>query len=96
MTFRVPDDAEQKAWREKLVTLGYDVSSMMDRVYFHSIYFREPGGVIFELATDPPGFTKDETAAELGTSLRLPPWMETARPDIERMLPRITLHGPTR
>jgi glyoxalase family protein len=63
----------------------------MDRVYFHSIYFREPGGVLFEIATDPPGFTKDETVAELGTSLRLPPWMETTRPDIERILPRITL-----
>jgi glyoxalase family protein len=96
IAFRVPDDAEQKTWREKLVSLGYDVSPIMDRVYFHSIYFREPGGVLFELATDPPGFTKDETAAELGTSLRLPPWMETARPDIERMLPRITLQSPTR
>jgi glyoxalase family protein len=91
LAFRVRDDAEQNAWREKLVTLGYDVSPIMDRVYFHSIYFREPGGVLFEIATDPPGFTTDETVAELGTSLRLPPWMETARPDIERILPRITL-----
>jgi glyoxalase family protein len=91
IAFRVPDDAQQNAWREKLVTLGYDTSPIMDRVYFHSIYFREPGGVLFEIATDPPGFTKDETVAELGTSLRLPPWMETARSDIERILPRIIL-----
>jgi glyoxalase family protein len=91
IAFRVPDDAQQNAWREKLVTLGYDVSPMMDRVYFHSIYFREPGGVLFEIATDPPGFTTDETVAELGASLRLPPWMETGRPDIERILPGITL-----
>jgi glyoxalase family protein len=91
LAFRVPDDAQQNAWREKLVTLGYDVSPIVDRVYFHSIYFREPGGVLFEIATDPPGFTTDETVAELGTNLRLPPWMETARPDIERILPRITL-----
>ena len=91
LAFRVRDDAEQNAWREKLVTLGYDVSPIMDRVYFHSIYFREPGAVLFEIATDPPGFAKDETVAELGTSLRLPSWMETTRPDIERILPRITL-----
>ena len=87
----VPDDAQEAAWREKLVSLGYGVSPVMDRVYFHSIYFREPGGLLFEIATDPPGFTKDERLDELGSTLRLPPWMERARPQIERMLPEITL-----
>ena len=91
IAFRVSDDAQQSTWREKLISLGYSVSPVMDRVYFHSIYFREPGGLLFELATDPPGFTKDETIHELGSNLRLPPWMEQARPRIERMLPKITL-----
>ena len=63
----------------------------MDRTYFHSIYFREPGGVLFELATDPPGFTQDEALDELGANLRLPPWMEQARPEIENILPKITV-----
>jgi glyoxalase family protein len=62
-----------------------------DRVYFHSIYFREPGGVLFEIATDPPGFTTDETIDQLGASLCLPPWMEHARPQIEPKLPTISL-----
>jgi glyoxalase family protein len=91
IAFRVANDEQQNAWREKLVGLGYGVSPVMDRVYFHSIYFREPGGVLFEIATDPPGFTTDETIDELGTSLRLPPWMENARPQIEPRLPAINL-----
>ena len=57
--------------------------------YFHSIYFREPGGVLFEIATEPPGFTLDEKLDELGTHLRLPPWMESARSQIEQILPPI-------
>jgi glyoxalase family protein len=91
IAFRVADDEQQNAWREKLVDLGYGVSPVMDRVYFHSIYFREPGGVLFEIATDPPGFTTDETTDQLGTTLRLPPWMEDARPQIEPKLPTINL-----
>jgi glyoxalase family protein len=59
-------------------------------VYFHSIYFREPGGVLFEIATEPPGFTLDEKLEELGTHLRLPPWMEPARSQIEGFLPAIS------
>jgi glyoxalase family protein len=94
VAFRVPNDEQQMAWREKLVGLGYQVSPVMDRTYFHSIYFREPGGLLFELATDPPGFTHDETIDELGASLRLPSWMEQARPEIEKILPKITV--PTR
>jgi len=91
IAFRVSSDKEQLAWREKLVDLGYQVSPIMDRTYFHSIYFREPGGVLFELATDPPGFNQDEAVIELGTNLRLPPWMEQARPQIETILPKITV-----
>ncbi len=59
----------------------------MDRTYFHSIYFREPGGVLFEIATDPPGFATDETQEQLGTRLMLPPWLEDRRADIEQRLP---------
>jgi glyoxalase family protein len=91
IAFRVPDQAQHSAWREKLIDLGYEVSPMMDRVYFQSIYFREPGGVLFEIATDPPGFTKDESLDELGTSLRLPPWLEESRPKIEEILPKIVV-----
>jgi glyoxalase family protein len=91
IAFRVPDDAQQSAWRERIVRLGYGVSPVMDRIYFRSIYFREPGGVLFEIATDPPGFTQDEEIDELGTTLRLPPWLEKARPQIEDILPKITL-----
>ncbi|MBV8813207.1 MAG: ring-cleaving dioxygenase, partial [Verrucomicrobia bacterium] len=91
IAFRVPDDEQQLAWREKLNSLGYKVSLVMDRTYFHSIYFREPGGVLFELATDLPGFTKDEPADELGANLRLPEWLEKTRPQIEKMLPEITV-----
>jgi glyoxalase family protein len=89
IAFRAKDDAEQLQWRERLVDLGCNVTPVMDRDYFHSIYFREPGGVLFEIATDPPGFTLDEKLEELGTHLRLPPWLEPARTQIEEVLPRI-------
>ena len=91
IAFRTPDDASQRACREQLVELGFNVSPVMDRTYFHSIYFREPGGILFEIATDPPGFTADETVEELGNKLRLPPWMEEARAQIEEVLPPIVL-----
>jgi glyoxalase family protein len=91
IAFRTPDDASQRVCREQLVEFGFNVSPVMDRTYFHSIYFREPGGILFEIATDPPGFTADETVEELGHKLRLPPWMEEARAQIERVLPPITL-----
>jgi glyoxalase family protein len=89
IAFRVLDEAQQNAWRVKILELGYDVSPIMDRVYFRSIYFRAPGGVLFEIATDPPGFATDENVRELGTSLCLPPWMEGSRPKIEQILPEI-------
>ena len=89
IAFRAKDQAEQLQWREHLVDLGYNVTPVIDRTYFHSIYFREPGGVLFEIATEPPGFTLDEKVDELGTHLRLPPWMESARSQIEEILPPI-------
>jgi glyoxalase family protein len=91
IAFRVRDDAEQLMWRERLVEFGLNVTPVIDRTYFHSIYFREPGGVLFEIATEPPGFTFDEELNELGTHLRIPPWMESARAQIERVLPPIQL-----
>ena len=89
IAFRAKDEAEQLKWHEHLVDLGYNVTPVIDRTYFHSIYFREPGGVLFEIATEPPGFTLDEKLEELGTHLRLPSWMESARSQIEKILPPI-------
>ena len=89
IAFRAKDETEQLQWREHLVDLGYNVTPVVDRTYFHSIYFREPGGVLFEIATEPPGFTLDEKLEELGTHLRLPLGMESARSQIEEILPPI-------
>jgi glyoxalase family protein len=91
IAFRAKDDAEQLQWREHLVELGYNVTPVIDRTYFHSIYFREPGGILFEIATDPPGFTLDEKLDELGIHLRLPSWMESARSQIEQVLAPIKI-----
>ena len=91
VAFRTPDDEQQRAWRERIVRLGHNVSPVMDRTYFHSIYFREPGGVLFEVATDNPGFTADQDAAELGRTLMLPQWLEPQRSEIEEVLPPLRL-----
>ena len=93
IAFRAKDDHEQLQWREHLVELGYNVTPVMDRTYFHSIYFREPGGILFEIATEPPGFTLDEPIDELGSKLRLPTWMEAARSQIDQVLPSIKIPG---
>jgi len=93
IAFRAKDDHEQLQWREHLVELGYNVTPVMDRTYFHSIYFREPGGILFEIATEPPGFTLDEPIDELGSKLRLPTWMEAARSQIDQVLPPIKIPG---
>lgn len=92
IAFRARDKAEQLNWRQKLVDLGYNVTPVIDRTYFHSIYFREPGGILFEIATDPPGFAVDETLNELGAHLQLPSWYESSRSEIEKTLP--TVHAP--
>jgi glyoxalase family protein len=91
IAFRAADQAEQRQWRKKLLELGLGVTPVIDRQYFHSIYFREPGGVLFEIATDGPGFAVDEPVEELGENLKLPPQFETNRPVIEQSLPAISL-----
>jgi glyoxalase family protein len=90
VAFRVADEAAQLDWRNRLVQAGVRVSPVKDRLYFHSIYFREPGGALFELATDGPGFLVDEPEDRLGSSLRLPPWLEPIRDRIETLLTPLT------
>jgi glyoxalase family protein len=90
VAFRTPDDEEHAAWRERILAAGLGVTPQIDRYYFRSIYFREPGGVLFEIATDGPGFTSDEDAAHLGERLALPPFLEPHREEIERRLAPIT------
>lgn len=89
IAFRVPDDEQHKLIREKVHNDGYNVTEIVDRNYFHSIYFREPGGVLFEIATNNPGFDVDEDIKELGKKLQLPPWYEQYRKEIENVLPPI-------
>lgn len=89
IAFRAPDEGAQLAIREQLVGLGYNVTPQLDRNYFKSIYFREPGGVLFEIATDPPGFTIDEGIDDLGKALKLPRWLESHRNEIEIVLPEL-------
>jgi catechol 2,3-dioxygenase-like lactoylglutathione lyase family enzyme len=89
VAFRASDDAAQLAVRNELVEKGFNVTPQIDRDYFRSIYFREPGGVLFEIATDPPGFTVDEPPDKLGQSLKLPKWLEPRRFEIEALLPNI-------
>jgi catechol 2,3-dioxygenase-like lactoylglutathione lyase family enzyme len=96
VAFRTPDDQQQREWRAKIAGLGYNVSPVMDRQYFHSIYFREPGGVLFEIATDSPGFAADEPADRLGAKLMLPPQFERLRLELEAQLPPVRLPGWTR
>ncbi|MDG7133620.1 VOC family protein, partial [Streptococcus pneumoniae] len=72
IAFRVPDHATQELWRAHLVDRGHHVTKILDRQYFTSIYFREPGGVLLEVATDTPGFDVDEPLLELGRALKLP------------------------
>lgn len=90
VAFRTPD-AEYHNWTERLRSLGIPNSGEVDRYWFRSLYFREPGGVLFEIATDPPGFTVDEAETELGTHLMLPPWLEPRRVELERNLPPLRL-----
>ena len=87
----IPSEDEQLRLREELIQFGSKVTEVRDRCYFKSIYFREPGGVLFEVATIEPGFTADEELAVLGRSLKLPPWEEPHRADIEAALVAIRL-----
>ena len=85
----ISTDDEQLRLREELLQLGLRVTEVRDRCYFNSIYFREPGGVLFEVATIQPGFTVDEDLSSLGRGLKLPPWEEPNRPVIEKTLPDV-------
>ena len=89
IAFRVKDDAEQEHFRRELARNGYNGTPAIDRDYFKSVYFREPGGVLFEIATDSPGFTTDETLQELGSALMLPKMYESRRAKIESTLPSL-------
>ena len=89
VAFRAPDLETMEGWRQELLGRGVGVTEVMDRQYFKSIYFREPGGVLFEIATDGPGFDIDEPLLELGRKLKLPPWLEPSREQIQNSLPRI-------
>ena len=91
VAFRVKDDAAHLHFRNKIATKGFNVTPQIDRDYFHAIYFREPGGVLFEVATDNPGFTMDEPLAQLGTGLMLPKQHEPLRPRLEQSLPKLIL-----
>ena len=91
IAFRATADEEQREWREKLNERRFAVTPIIDRQYFHSIYFREPGGILFEIATDVPGFAIDEPLDQLGQHLKLPPQFESDRATIERALPPISL-----
>ncbi len=93
VAWRTPDDAAQLDVRKKLVDDGLSVTPVIDRNYFHSIYFNEPGGVIFEIATDPPGFLIDEQKELLGRNLMLPHQYEPYRAELERVLPALEARG---
>ena len=89
VAFRAPDLSTMELWQQELLSRGVSVTQIMDRQYFKSIYFREPGGVLFEIATDDPGFDIDEPLLELGRKLKLPPWLEPSREQIAMSLPKI-------
>jgi len=91
VAWRVADDAAQLAVRARVEAAHRRPTEVIDRFWFHSVYFLEPGGVLFEVATDGPGFTIDESAESLGETLVLPPWLEPARTKIESELPPLTV-----
>ncbi len=96
IAWRAADDAQQRSCREELARQGYDVTPVIDRKYFHSVYYREPGNILFEIATDPPGFAVDESPESLGTKLQLPPWLEASREELMAILPPLRLPGARR
>ena len=91
VAWRATDAAHQAEWREALVKAGRNVTPLIERYYFKSIYYREPGGVLFEIATDGPGFTVDEPVETLGSSLSLPPWFDVRRETLDETLPPIVV-----
>jgi glyoxalase family protein len=95
LAWRVDDDQHQLAVRQRIEAAGRRPTPVIDRFWFQSVYFLEPGGVLFELATDGPGFAVDEDPAHLGESLVLPPWLESSRARIEAALPRLQTPAPS-
>ncbi|MEO1686383.1 MAG: ring-cleaving dioxygenase [Pseudomonadota bacterium] len=91
VAFRAETDEIQRHWQQTLRAAGFQVTDVIDRQYFNAIYFREPGGVLFEIATDPPGFAIDEAPDALGTALKLPPQHEGRRARIEQILPPVSV-----
>ncbi len=91
LAWRVDDDEHELAVRERIEAAGARPTPVIDRFWFRSVYFKEPGGVLFELATDGPGFGVDEETAHLGENLVLPPWLEPRRAQIESALPPLTI-----
>ena len=89
VAFRVKDEETLMSFRKKILERGLHITQKINRDYFYSLYFREPGGVLFEIATDNPGFATDETVEQLGSSLQLPSQHEPLRPRIEKLLPEI-------
>lgn len=89
IAFRAQSEDALRQWRDRVAAAGHGVTEVKDRSYFRSIYFREPGGVLFEIATDPPGFATDEAEGALGTALKLPDWLETRRDAIRARLPAV-------
>ena len=94
LAWRVDDEAHQRAMRAQVEAAGAQPTPVIDRFWFKSVYFKEPGGVLFELATDGPGFAVDEDPAHLGETLVLPPWLEPSRERIEAVLPVLAKPAP--
>ena len=95
MAFRIPD-ADYEAWADRLNQVRLPSSGPVDRFYFRSLYFREPNGILFEIATDGPGFATDEDIAHLGEGLALPPFLEPHRAEIEAGLRPLTTTATAR
>jgi glyoxalase family protein len=93
IAWRAIDDQDQLDWKKYVAENGYGVTPVQDRNYFNAIYFREHGGILFEIATDPPGFTVDEPLDQLGQKLMLPEWLESKREELEAILEPLVMEG---
>ncbi|HEX2487035.1 MAG TPA: hypothetical protein VHJ57_00445, partial [Nitrososphaeraceae archaeon] len=91
IAFSTSSDENQILVRKSIIKKGLNPTPVIDRTYFHSVYFREPGEILFEIATDPPGFTIDQKIEDLGRKLMLPTWLEPLRESLEKVLPKIEL-----
>jgi glyoxalase family protein len=89
IAWRAKDEEDLLKWRSLLQDKGYYPTEIRDRNYFKAVYFHEEGGILFEIATDPPGFSVDEPVNELGQKLMLPSWLESKREELEGLLPPV-------